>query len=35
MYSGWWEPVIGTAARPILERSAERFIEILHGDLYL
>jgi glyoxylase-like metal-dependent hydrolase (beta-lactamase superfamily II) len=35
MYSGWWEPVVGTAAHRILERSADRYIEILRGDLYL
>jgi hypothetical protein len=33
MYGGWWEPVIDRDAQRILERSAERYIEILHGDL--
>jgi glyoxylase-like metal-dependent hydrolase (beta-lactamase superfamily II) len=33
MYGGWWEPVIGTGAHAILERSAERYIEILRGHI--
>jgi glyoxylase-like metal-dependent hydrolase (beta-lactamase superfamily II) len=33
MYGGWWDPVIDGNAQRILERSAERYIEILHGDL--
>ena len=33
MYSGWWEPVIDRDAHGILERSAVRFIEILHGAI--
>lgn len=33
MYGGWWEPVIKNGAHAILEPSAERYIEILHGDI--
>jgi hypothetical protein len=33
MYGGWWEPVIGTDAHAILERSAKRYIEILRGHI--
>jgi glyoxylase-like metal-dependent hydrolase (beta-lactamase superfamily II) len=33
MYSGWWELTIAADAHRILQRSAERFIEILHGDI--
>ena len=32
MYGGWWEPVIRRDARQILERSAERYVEILRGE---
>ena len=32
MYGGWWEPVIRSDAKRILERSAERYVEILRGD---
>jgi hypothetical protein len=33
MYGGWWEPVIHGDAKRILERSADRYIEILHGNI--
>jgi glyoxylase-like metal-dependent hydrolase (beta-lactamase superfamily II) len=33
MYSGWWGLEIDTDAHGILERSAERYIEILNGDI--
>ncbi len=33
MYGGWWGPVIATDAHRILERSADRYIEILHGHI--
>jgi glyoxylase-like metal-dependent hydrolase (beta-lactamase superfamily II) len=33
MYGGWWEPTIRQGARDILERSAARYIEILHGEI--
>jgi glyoxylase-like metal-dependent hydrolase (beta-lactamase superfamily II) len=35
MYGGWWDPVIRNDAKQILERSAERYIEILRGHLYI
>lgn len=33
MYGGWWEPIIRHDARAITERSAERYIEILRGNI--
>ena len=33
IYGGWWDPVIEREAHPIVERSAERYIEILHGQI--
>lgn len=33
MYGGWWEPVIRRDAKRILERSADRYVEILHGAI--
>jgi glyoxylase-like metal-dependent hydrolase (beta-lactamase superfamily II) len=33
MYGGWWEPVIRADAERILERSADRYVEILHGAI--
>jgi glyoxylase-like metal-dependent hydrolase (beta-lactamase superfamily II) len=35
MYGGWWTPVIRADAKAILERSAARYVEILHGNLYI
>lgn len=31
IYHGWWEPVVGTGAHTVLERSAARYIEFLRG----
>ena len=33
IYGGWWDPVIDHDAHQIVERSAERYIEILHGQI--
>jgi hypothetical protein len=35
IYGGWWEPVIRADARAILERSADRYVAWLRGDLPL
>ena len=32
IYGGWWQPVLRTRAREILESSAARYIEFLRGD---
>jgi hypothetical protein len=32
IYGGWWQPVVRTGAREILEASAGRYIEFLRGD---
>ena len=32
IYGGWWQPVVHTGAREILEASAGRYIEFLRGD---
>ena len=32
IYGGWWQPVVRTGAREILEASADRYIEFLRGD---
>jgi glyoxylase-like metal-dependent hydrolase (beta-lactamase superfamily II) len=34
IYGGWWDPVIDHDAERVVERSAARYIEILHGDIY-
>jgi glyoxylase-like metal-dependent hydrolase (beta-lactamase superfamily II) len=34
IYGGWWDPIIEQDAHHIVERSAERYIEILHGSIY-
>ena len=31
VYGGWWSPVLRRGAKPILERSARRYIELLHA----
>jgi hypothetical protein len=33
IYGGWWQPVLRRDARRVLERSAERYIQWLRGDL--
>jgi glyoxylase-like metal-dependent hydrolase (beta-lactamase superfamily II) len=33
MYGGWWDPTIHRGAREILQRSAARYIEVLHGQI--
>jgi glyoxylase-like metal-dependent hydrolase (beta-lactamase superfamily II) len=33
MYGGWWDPSITRDAKRILERSATRYIEVLHGAI--
>ncbi|HZD02994.1 MAG TPA: hypothetical protein VFA46_23220 [Actinomycetes bacterium] len=33
IYGGWWEPVLRRDARRVLERSAERYIQWLRGDV--
>lgn len=35
IYGGWWDPVIGEGAERVVERSAARYVEILHGHLYV
>jgi glyoxylase-like metal-dependent hydrolase (beta-lactamase superfamily II) len=32
IYGGWWQPVVRTGAREVLEASASRYIEFLRGD---
>jgi glyoxylase-like metal-dependent hydrolase (beta-lactamase superfamily II) len=32
VYSGWWTPVLGRDAKAVLDRSAQRYIELLRGD---
>ena len=32
IYGGWWQPVLRTGAREILEASASRYIEFVRGD---
>lgn len=32
IYGGWWSPVLRGAAKPVLERSAERYIQVLRGE---
>jgi glyoxylase-like metal-dependent hydrolase (beta-lactamase superfamily II) len=32
VYGGWWTPVLRSGAKPVLERSARRYIELLQGD---
>lgn len=32
IYGGWWSPVLRRDAKPALERSARRYIELLHGQ---
>jgi hypothetical protein len=32
IYGGWWEPVLRAGAKPVLERSAQRYIELLRGE---
>jgi Metallo-beta-lactamase superfamily len=33
IYGGWWQPVLRRDARRVLERSAERYIQWLRGDV--
>jgi glyoxylase-like metal-dependent hydrolase (beta-lactamase superfamily II) len=33
IYGGWWEPVVRGDAKRVFERSAERYVEILRGEL--
>jgi hypothetical protein len=33
LYGAWWETLIGAGAKGIVERSAERYIRALHGEL--
>jgi len=33
IYGGWWQPVLRTGAREILEESADRYIEFVRGDV--
>jgi glyoxylase-like metal-dependent hydrolase (beta-lactamase superfamily II) len=33
IYGGWWQPVIRTGAREVLESSAGRYIQFLRGDV--
>lgn len=33
IYGGWWQPVIRTGAREILEASANRYIQFLRGEV--
>lgn len=35
IYGGWWEPVLRRDARRVLERSAERYLQWLRGDVVL
>jgi hypothetical protein len=35
IYAGWWEPVLSGNAREVVERSAERYIQWLRGDVSL
>jgi len=32
IYGGWWQPVLRTGARRVLETSADRYIQFLRGD---
>jgi glyoxylase-like metal-dependent hydrolase (beta-lactamase superfamily II) len=32
IYGGWWQPVLRTGARAVLESSANRYIEFVRGD---
>src|SRR5260370_905223 len=32
MYGGWWEPVLRSGAREVLQSSADRYIEFLRGE---
>jgi hypothetical protein len=32
IYGGWWQPVLRTGARAVLEASASRYIEFVRGD---
>lgn len=33
IYGGWWEPVVRSQAKRILQASARRYIEIMQGDI--
>ncbi len=33
IYGGWWQPVVRRDARAILEASAERYIQVLRGEI--
>ena len=33
IYGGWWEPVLRQDAKPVLERSADRYVQWLRGEV--
>lgn len=33
LYGGWWEPVLRTGAREVLQSSADRYIQFLRGEV--
>ncbi|TCP57177.1 metallo-beta-lactamase superfamily protein [Tamaricihabitans halophyticus] len=35
IYAGWWDPVLRSGANHVVERSAERYIQFLRGDVAL
>jgi len=32
IYGGWWQPVLRTGARQVLQASADRYIQFLRGE---
>jgi hypothetical protein len=33
IYGGWWEPVLRQDAKSVLERSADRYVQWLRGEV--